>query len=68
MNKKITTKTILELMMMESYVGVLRHQKLIDKWNNPEDIIQRSAVLIRDVHQFYGKFAYVIYQNVVRKK
>lgn len=66
--KKITTKAILELMMLESYIGVMQHQKLIDTWDNPKDIIQRSAVLIRDVHKFYGKFAYVIYQNVVKKK
>ena len=66
--KKITTKAIVEFMILESYTGVLRHQRLIDEWDNPNDIVQRSAVIIRDTHQIYGKFASMIYLNMVKKK
>jgi len=66
--KKITTKAIVELMILEAYTGVLRHQKLIDEWNVPNDIVQRSAVMIRDTHKIYGRFASSIYQNMVKKK
>lgn len=64
--KKLTTKAILELMMLEAYSGVLRHQRLIDEWNDPKDVTQRAAVLIRDVHKIYGKFACMIYQDIVQ--
>jgi len=66
--KKITTKAIVELMILESYIGVLRHQKLVDKWNNPKDIVQRSAVMLRDTHRTYGRFASSIYREIVKKK
>ena len=66
--KKITTKAIVELMILEAYSGVLRHQRLIDEWNVPNDVVQRSAVIIRDTHQMYGRFASSIYKNMVKKK
>lgn len=66
--KKITIKDKVELMILESYTGVLRHQRLIDEWNNPKDIIQRSAVIIRDTHKDYGRFAASIYRDLVKKK
>jgi len=66
--KKITTKAIVELMILEAYSGVLRHQKLIDEWNDPKDVIQRAAVMLRDVHKIYGRFASTIYRDMVKKK
>ena len=68
MKKKITTKAIVELMILESYSGVLRHQRLIDEWDNPKDIVQRGAVMLRDTHKTYGKFAFRIYLDLVKKK
>ena len=68
MKKKITTKGIVELMILESYTGVLRHQRLIDEWDNPKDIVQRSAVMLRDTHKIYGRFASSIYRDLVKKK
>jgi len=67
MKKKLTTKDIVELMMIESYSEILRFQKLIDEWNEPKDIAQRAAVMIRNVHQRYAGFAYMIYLDVVKK-
>ncbi len=65
--KKITTKAIVELMILEAYTGVLRHQKLIDEWDNPKDIVQRAAVMLRDTHKTYGRFASRIYLDMVKK-
>ena len=65
--KKLTTKAIVELMILEDYSGVLRHQKLIDEWNDPKDVIQRAAVMLRDVHKIYGRFACTIYRDLVKK-
>jgi len=65
--KKITTKAIVELMILESYSGVLRHQRLIDEWDNPKDIVQRAAVMLRDTHKNYGRFASMIYRDLVKK-
>ncbi len=65
--KKITIKNIIEAMILESYIEVLRYQRLIDQWDNPKDAIQRSAVMLRDVHEIYGKFASIIYLDLVKK-
>jgi len=62
-----TTKVIVEFMILEAYSGVLRHQRLIDEWNDPKDVVQRAAVIIRDVHEIYGKFACMIYQDMIKK-
>jgi len=66
--KKITTKAIVEFMILESYTGVLRHQRLIDEWNDPKDVIVRAAVMLRDTHEIYGKFASMIYLDMVKSK
>ena len=65
--KKLTTKAIVEFMILEAYSGVLRHQRLIDEWNEPKDVVQRAAVMLRDVHEIYGKFACIVYQDLVKK-
>ena len=62
--KKLVSKHILEFMMMQSYLEVRRHQKYIDEWNDPRDVIQRSAVLIRDVHNLYGTLACAIFTDM----
>ena len=65
--KKIPLEEFLIYLILESYVSVLTHQELIDKWNNPKDLVQRSAVMLRDVHKIYGKFASMIYRDLVKK-
>lgn len=67
MKKKISTKALVEFMILEAYSGVLRHQRLIDEWNDPKDIVQRAAVIIRDTHEIYGKFACMVYLDLVKK-
>ena len=67
MKKKLTAKAIVEFMILEAYAGVLRHQKLIDEWNDPKDIIQRSAVMLRDTHKNYGRLTSTIYRDLVKK-
>ncbi len=65
--KKLASKHMLEFMMMQSFIEVRRHQKYIDEWNDPRDIVQRAAVLIRDVHNLYGALACVIYADMEYK-
>ena len=54
---------ILKYTLLESYSSVLYHQKLIDKWNEPEDAIQRAAVIIRDIHKMYGRILFGILKS-----
>ena len=65
--KKPTTKIILQLIMMQSYTGIKTHQKFIDEWNEPKDVVQRAAVIIRDIHKMYGDYAWIIYEDLVKK-
>jgi len=65
--KKPTTKAIVEFMILESYTGILRYQRLIDKWDDPKDIVKQAAVMLREVHEIYGKFATMIYLDLVKK-
>lgn len=65
--KKPTIKDLVEYMILESYTGVLKYQRLIDKWNDPKDVMQGVAVTLRDVHEMYGKFASIIYLDLVKK-
>ncbi len=67
MKKKLTTKAIVEFMILESYTGVMKYQRLIDKWDDPKDIVKQAAVMLRDVHEIYGKFASIIYLDLVKK-
>ncbi len=54
---------ILKYTLLESYSSVLYHQKLIDKWSDPEDLAQRAAVIIRDIHKMYGRVLFRILKN-----
>ena len=55
---------ICKLVICDAYESVLYHQKLIEKWNMPEDIAQRSAVIIRDIHKMYGKAFYSVLKQL----
>jgi len=57
-------KDILIYWMLDSHRSVLYHQKLIDKWDDPKDSLQRAAVVIRTVHELYGKLLYDIYEEL----
>lgn len=65
--KKITIKNIVEYVILESYIEVLRYQRLIDEWDDPKDAIQRAAIMLRDVHKICGKFASIMYLDLVKK-
>jgi len=71
MNKKIHIKKIgkipleefLIFLLLESYVSVLFHQKLIDKWNNPKDPIVKVTEIIRDIHSMHSRAIYSMYKR-----
>jgi len=65
--KKLKMKDVLEYMLMMSFVEVEFFQKLIDKWDDPKDIVQRAAVLLRDTHKMYGGLLGVIYHDMVKR-
>ena len=46
---------ICKVTMCDAYTSILFHQKLIDEWDKPDDVVQRAAVLIRDIHKMYGR-------------
>jgi len=48
--------------MMSSYESVKHHEKLIEEWNDPQDIAQRAAVIILNIHQMYGKMAFGVFK------
>ena len=51
---------LLKLTLLRSYRSVKFHQRLIDKWNDPKDFAQRAAVLIKEVHELYGRAAFTV--------
>ena len=57
---KPTPEELLKLVIVDSYRSIQYHQELIDKWNDPTDIAQRAAVVIRGIHSMYGRMAFVI--------
>ncbi len=48
--------------MLKSYNSAKYHQGLIDEWNDPKDIVQRAAVLIKEIHLLYGRLAFEVFQ------
>lgn len=59
---KPTPKDLLKIIMMNSYESVKHHEKLIEKWNDPQDVVQRAAVIILNIHQMYGKMAFGVFK------
>lgn len=50
-----------------SFDSVKYHQELIDEWNDPEDIVQRAAVVILKTHQIYGQMALQVFKMLQNK-
>ena len=44
--------------MLNSYSSAKFFQGLIDEWNDPKDIAQRAAVLLKKIHVMYGRGAF----------
>ena len=53
--------------MITSYDSVKYHQELIDKWNDPQDAVQRAAVLILKIHQMYGRGILAVFKMLQNK-
>jgi DNA-binding NarL/FixJ family response regulator len=52
---------------MSSYDSVKYHEKLIEEWHDPKDIAQRAAVVILNIHELYGKMAFVVLKMLQNK-
>ncbi len=59
---KPTPEDVLKLAMAKSYESVKYHEKLIEKWNDPQDITQRAAVVILEIHKMYGSIAFTVFK------
>ena len=64
---KPTPEDLLQTTMLCSYESAKYTQKLIDKWNDPEDIAQRAAVIILDIHKMYGRAAFAVFKMLQNK-
>lgn len=52
------------MFIFEAYSSILYHQKLIDEWDDPEDIAQRAAVIISDIHKMYGRAMFSVLKHL----
>ncbi len=57
---KLSPEELLKFVIVDSYRSIQYHQELIDKWNDPNDIAQRAAVVIKEIHSLYGRMAFVV--------
>ena len=53
--------------MLESYRSAMYFQGLIDEWNDPKDIAQRAAVMLKKLHMMYGRGAFEVYELLQNK-
>jgi len=53
--------------MLSSYNSVQSCQELIDQWNDPKDIAQRAAVVIKEIHMMYGREAFAVLKMMENK-
>ena len=53
--------------MLRAYSSAKYHQGLIDQWNDPKDVVQRAAVIILKIHQFYGREAFEVFKLLQNK-
>ena len=64
---KPTPEDLLQITMLNSYESVKYNQGLIDEWNDPEDIAQRAAVVILEIHKMYGLMAFAVFKMLQNK-
>ena len=64
---KPTPEDLLQITMLNSYESVKYNQGLIDEWNDPEDIAQRAAVIILEIHKMYGLVAFAVFKMLQNK-
>jgi len=57
---KQSPEDLLRLTLLSVQQSVKVHQGLIEQWNNPQDVMQRAAVVILQIHQMYGRVAFAV--------
>ena len=53
--------------MLSSYSSAQCCQGFIDEWNDPKDIVQRAAVVIKKIHEMYGRGAFEVLKMIQNK-
>lgn len=64
---KPTPEELLQITIMSSFESIKHHQKLINEWNDPDDIVQRAAVVILETHKMYGRMAFQVFKMLQNK-
>ena len=64
---KPSPEDLLRYTLLSVHDSVKYHQGLIDKWNDPQDITQRAAVVILDIHKLYGRVAFAVLKMLENK-
>jgi len=64
---KPSPEILLKLTIESSNESAKYFQELIDEWNDPKDIAQRAAVMLKKVHQLYGRGAFVVLKMIQNK-
>jgi len=57
----------LKILIMSANSSIKFYQDLIDEWNDPKDIAQRAALLLKKSHQKYAKAAYLTLAMLEKK-
>lgn len=65
--KKIRANDFLKVVIISANDEIKYHQGLIDEWNEPKDIAQRAAEIIKKIHQHYALAAYATLLIVEKK-
>ena len=53
--------------MLNSYSSAKFLQGFIDEWNEPKDIAQRAAVMLKKIHMMYGRGAFEVFKMLQNK-
>ena len=57
---KQSPEDLLRLTLLSVHDSVKFHQGLIEQWNDPQDVMQRAAEVILQIHQIYGQVAFAV--------
>ena len=55
---------ICKVVICDAYGSALYHQKLIDEWDMPNDVVQKAAVIIKNIHEMYGRAFYSVLKQL----
>jgi len=64
---KQSPEDLLRFTLLSVQQSVKFHEGLIEQWNDPQDVMQRTAVVILQIHQMYGRVAFAVLKMLENK-